>query len=233
MTDINQNFALQAGDDTEVFFDIGPDEDGVNLEFVQALTWRAYNQVMGIPDMTVALIDKGIGSGVEVTDPLLMQFTVLLAGIDTTALTGNYYHEVKIIGDHAETTTALTGLMTVINSAVAPNVVAFKSMFPDFADVDDTLVQMALDAAAQFVDAAWGDSQVAATMYLAAHFLSMSSTTSDTSGQLISSESIGRISVSYASSAASGGTNGTLGQTSYGVVFSNMLTAQGYGIAIV
>jgi Protein of unknown function (DUF4054) len=234
MTDINQNFSLHAGNDTEVFFDLGPDENGLNLEFVQALTWDAYRQVQGVRESAAPIISKAVGSGIEVTDPLLMQFTITLAGEDSAELAGNYYHEVRIVADHGEVTTAATGLMTVINPVIAPNVVAFKSIFPDFADVDDTLVQIALDAAGRFVDDTWGTSQVAATMFLSAHFLSMASTTSDTSGQIITSESIGRISVSYASAQTdSSGGGGTLGMSSYGTIFQTMLTAQGYGVAII
>jgi hypothetical protein len=233
MTDINQNFSVFVNNDTEVLFDLGPDDRGINLEFVEELTWEAYEESLGIPDMTEPLISKAIGSGIEVTDPLLMTFTVILTHDDTEGLSGNYYHVVTIVADHGQITTATTGLMTVIDPAVLPNVVAFKSMFPDFADIDDTVVQIALDSASLFVDESWGDSQAAATMYLGAHFLSMASTTSDTSGQIITSESIGRISVSYASASAGGTGSGTLGMSSYGTVFDTMLTAQGYGIAIV
>ncbi len=233
MTDINQNFSLHVGNDTEVFFDLGPDESGLNLEFVQELTWKAYRQVIGVPDITQPLIEKSLDDGIEVTDPLLMQFTLALDAADTIGLSGNYYHEIRVVADHGEITTATLGLMTVIDPALMPNVYQFKSIFPDFADVDDTTVQIALDAAGFFVDGSWGESQAAATMYLAAHFLSMATTTSDTSGQIITSETIGRISVSYASAAAAGAGSGTLSMSSYGTVFDTMLTAQGYGIAIV
>lgn len=235
MTDINQNFSLNSGDETEVLFDIGPDEGGINLDFV-AIHWRAYNQHMGVPDMSLPIIEKTVDGGIEVTDPLLMKLTVTLDGDDTAELSGNYYHEIKILAPVNRTVTTTTGLMTCINPAVAPNVIAFKAMFPDFEDVEDTLVQIALDAAGQFVDEAWGESQIAANMYLAAHFLSMAQAASggDTTGQVVTSESIGRIHVSYAASqAAAAGAGGSLGQTTYGIVFGNMLTAQGYGIAIV
>lgn len=233
MTDINQNFSLHMGDDTEVDFNIGPDVDGLNLEFVQALTFKAYNQVFGVRDMGAPLISKSVDNGITVTDPLLMEFTVELEAADSAGLAGNYYYEIKIVADHGEVTTPTTGLMTVIDPALMPNVVAFKSIFSDFESVDDTLVQIALDAAGQFVDTTWGASQAPATMYLAAHFLSMATQTSDTSGQIITSESIGRISVSYASASGGGAATGTLSMSSYGTVFDNMLTAQGYGIAIV
>jgi hypothetical protein len=236
MTDINQNFSLQVGNDTEVFFDLGPDDLGMNLEFVEALTWTAYPQMQGIPDLSMPLISKDVPSGgIMVTDPLLLQFTVNLAGADTDGLAGNFYHEVTIINQGA-LTTAATGLMTVIDPAVEPNVSAFKAMFSTFATVDDTTVQIALDMAGQFVDESWGDSQAVATMYLAAHFLSLASTSTKVSGRVVSSETIGPISRSYAVSSVAGtaaGPSGTLGQTTYGMIFDTMLTAQGYGIMVV
>lgn len=234
MTDINQNFSLCVGDATKVQFDVGPDVNGLNLEFVDALTWKVYRQAFGIPDKTIAVIAKAVGSGIEITDPLLMQFTVVLASTDTIGLAGNFFHEVKIDAGHGAITTTTTGLMTVIDPALAPNVIAFKSMFPDFEKVDDTLVQIALDAAGQFIDESWGTAQVPATMYLVAHFLSMAmASASGTTGQVVTSESIGRISVSYATAASAGTVSSTLTSTTYGITFNNMLMAQGFGIAVV
>jgi hypothetical protein len=234
---INQNFSLYADNDTDVLFDLGPDDaDAINLEFVQDLTWAAYAQTLGVPDMTAPLITKSIGTGVEITDPLLMQFTVSLAGEDVDGLSGNYYHEVRIIADHGELITTTIGLMTIIDPSVVPNVAAFKSMFPEFAAVDDTTVQIALDMAAQFVDDSWGDQQDAGNMWLAAHFMALSQSGSGAAtgvGRVVQSETIGRISVSYASgNTAAATTPGALGSTTYGLIFDNLLTAQGTGISI-
>lgn len=233
---INQNFSIYAENDSDVLFDLGPDDNGINLDFVQDLTWSAYAQKMGVPDMSAPLITKDVGTGIEITDPLLMQFTVTLAGEDIVGLTGNYYHEVKIIADHGAVTTASVGLMTVIDPAVVPNVSAFKAMFPEFAGVDDTTVQIALDMASQFVDESWDNEQGPATMWLAAHFMSLSQSGSGAAtgvGRVVSSETIGRISVSYASgNTAAATTSGALGSSTYGLVFNALLTTQGVGIAI-
>lgn len=231
MTDLNQNISLVVGNDMDVLYDIGPDDQGTNLAFAEELSWKAYAQTFGVP-VGLPLITKGVGSGIAITDPLLMQFTVSLAGADTLALSGNYFYAITLVANHGQTTTLTTGLMTVIDPTEVPNVISFKTMFPDFADVDDTTVQIALDAASQFVDDSWGESEPIASMYLAAHFLSMAAITSDASGRLITSESIGRISVSYAAGVGSGG-SGTLAQTNYGTVFNTMLTAQGFGIAVI
>jgi hypothetical protein len=130
MTDINQNVSLLVSNDTDILYDLSPDADGINLEFAESLTWTAYPQAMGVPDITLPLITKGIGTGIEITDPLLMKFTVTIAGEDVAGLSGNYYYQIDLVANHDELTTTTTGLVTVIDPAVVPNVVAFKSMFP-------------------------------------------------------------------------------------------------------
>jgi Protein of unknown function (DUF4054) len=235
MTEINQNFSLFVRDTTDVEFDIGPDDTGTNLAFAEVLTWKAYPQVLAVPDKTEALITKEVGAGLTITDPLLMKFTVELQASDTNGLAGNYYHEVMLVAQQGRVSTLLTGLMTVIDPSVVPNVDSFKAQFPDFEEVDDVTVQIALDQAGQFVDGSWGSSQTAGQMYLAAHFMVLGQSPSDTGvGRVITSESIGRISVSYAAESGAGPTTGgQLGSTTYGLIFQNMLTAQGFGIAIV
>jgi hypothetical protein len=234
MTDVNQNFSLYVGNDTDVDFDIGPDDTGMNLAFAQSLTWKAYDQTLGVPDMSAAVISKASGSGIAINDPLLLKITVSLNNTDTAELNGNYYHEIKVVDVAGKVTTTTTGLMTVIDPAVVPNVAAFKAMFPDLASTNDTLVQVALDHAAQFVDESWGNSQANAIMYLAAHFMASAHATADTDGRVVSSETIGRMSISYAVGSVSGTAgDGALAMTRYGLVFKSLLAGQGFGIAIV
>lgn len=238
MTDLNQNFSIFVGDDNEVLFDVGPDDDDfVNLEFAD-LTLTAYPQANGVPDMTTTLITKTKDDGIEITDPLLMKFTVAIGDADIDGLSGNYFYQIKLVFE-GSTTTLTTGLMTVIDPEIEPNVVAFKAMFPDFVETADTQVQIALDAAALFVDDSWDASQLPATMYLAAHYLSLAESETSSSGGTalgkITSVTVPGISVRYSkeSSDSSSKTTSSLDDTPYGVVFANMLTAQGCGIAIV
>jgi hypothetical protein len=90
--------------------------------------------------------------------------------------------------------------------------------------------------AGQFVDESWGTQQGPGTMWLAAHFMALSQSGSGAAtgvGRVVSSETIGRISVSYASgNTAAATTPGALGSTTYGLVFNTLLTGQGAGIAI-
>jgi hypothetical protein len=233
MPDVNQNFSIYVGDDTDVLFDIGPDDTGLNLAFAQELTWKAYAQTLGVPDKTTALISKNATSGIVVTDPLLLKITVQIASADTLGQNGNLYYEIKLVDAAGKVSTPTIGLMTVIDPAVMPNVAAFKAMFPELATSDDTLIAIALEHAGQFVDDTWGSSESDATMYLAAHFMATAHATADTDGRVVSSETIGRMSISYAIGSATGTSANALGMTRYGLVFSKMLAAQGFGIAIV
>ena len=194
MTDINQNFSIYVGDDMDVDYDIGPDTTGLNLDTAQSLTWTAYSQTLGVPDKLVALISKDQNSGITITDPTALTFTVHLDPIDSAGQNGNLYYEIRIIDVDGKITTPTIGLMTVIDPAATPNVVAFKTMFPEFESIDDTLLQIALDQAGQFVDDTWGASEADAIMYLAAHFMAIAQVTASTGGRLVTSETIGRIS---------------------------------------
>lgn len=234
MADANQNFSIYVGDDMDVDYDVGPDTVGLNLDDAQQVTWRAYATVLGTPDKSAALISKDKASGIEVTDPTLLLFTVHIDPADTLGQNGNLYYEVRIADAAGKWSTPTIGLMTVIDPSVVPNVAAFRAMFPDLASSDDTLIQVALDHAAQFVDDTWGASEADAVMYLAGHFMATAHATADTDGRVVSSETIGRMSISYAVSSAGGvGGDGSLGMTRYGLVFGNMLAAQGFGIAVV
>jgi hypothetical protein len=235
MANINQNFSIVVGDDMDVDYDIGPDTTGLDLNAAQQLTWKAYTQTLGVPDKTTVLISKDQNNGIIIIDPSALTFTVHFDPIDSVGQNGNLYYEIKIVDLNGRVSTPTIGLMTVIDPSVTPNVAAFKTMFPELASVDDTLVQIAIDQASQFVDDTWGKSEADATMYLAAHFMALAQATASSGGRLVTSETIGRISVSYASVSAASKTSGVdpLASTGYGLIFSNMLARQGFGIAIV
>jgi hypothetical protein len=233
VTDINQNFSIYAGNDMDVDYDIGPDTTGLDLDTVQQLTWKAYKQTLGVPDKSVAVIEKDKLDDILITDATALTFTVHFNGADTVGQNGNLYYEIIIVDADGTISTPTIGMMTVIDPSVVPNVAAFKTMFPEFASMDDTLVQIAIDQSEQFVDESWGDSQAGAIAYLTAHFLASAQATASTSGRLVTSETIGRISLSYASAAAGGAGIDPLSTTGYGLIFGNMLNAQGYGIAVV
>jgi hypothetical protein len=132
--------------------------------------------------------------------------------------------------------TPTIGTMTVIDTANPINVVAFKSMFPEFMSVDDSVVQTALDEAALFIGDDWDpvDAQ-AATFYLAAHFIAQGQAAAGGTGRVVTSERIGQISVQYAaaSSTSGGSAYPSLTNSSYGLMFLAVMRRNSPGIAVV
>jgi hypothetical protein len=189
-----------------------------------------------VPDETRPVITKDLpGGGLTITDPIAMTFVLHILSNDTAMLENNNYVHMVVLKDNAgRRTTTTIGLMTVIDECNQPNVISFKTQFPEFSGIDDTTVQIALDECEQYVDDSWGDYEIPATMFLAAHLLSVSQQGGTTGGQVITSERIGQISVSYAAASAAGGAQATsmLLNTIYGRQFYYYLMINGAGVAI-
>lgn len=245
MTEVRQNFSLIAGDDTNVDYGIAPTPDDPPLDLAQAeMTWTAYPQMRGVADKTGAVIVKSVADGgIEIEDAAEYTFAVFLQSADTMDLGGNYYYEIVVIdpaNDNRRSTTTI-GTMTVIDTGTPLNVVAFKSMFPQFESVDDGVLQTALDEAGLYVDDTWTmPDAITATFYLAAHFVSvtlMTASTGGISGTQVTQEHIGQISVSYGAGASSGSTRSSgypsLQTTNFGLMFLALMRRHSPGIAIV
>jgi hypothetical protein len=241
MTELRQNFSLIAGDDTDVDYGLAPPPDPP-FDMDQAdMVWTAYPQVRGVADKTLAVVTKTkADGGIEVEDAPSYAFTVKLVSDDTLDLSGNYYYEIVIMVPIDEGTSRRTtptiGTMTVIDTGQPINVVAFKSMFPQFEDVDDSVVQTALDEAALFVGEDWPPKEAqAATFYLAAHFLASAQAASAASGRVVTAETIGQISVTYAAAGTSGSSTAypSLSTTNYGLMFLSLMRRNSPGIAVV
>jgi len=97
-----------------------------------------------------------------------------------------------------------------------PSAASMKMRFPEFAGLDDHEVEFAVEEAGRSIDSTWiaGDRIIAWT-YLAAHFLASGQVAAENSGREASSETIGRISVSYATGGF-GQRQSMLAETSYG-----------------
>lgn len=107
-----QNFSTAAGDETEIDFDVGPDE-GASLDGATIL-WQAFEQEHGVPKADVdPVISKTNGSGIEIVDNEDLTFNLTLLESDTIGLLGNYYHEVTITDDEGKRTTPTVGIMTI------------------------------------------------------------------------------------------------------------------------
>jgi hypothetical protein len=239
MTELRQNFSLIAGDDTDVDYGLTPTPDPPFDMLLVDMTWSAYPQVRGVADKTMVVVSKGTADGsIIVEDAATYTFTVKLTSDDTTDLSGNYYYEIVIIDspNNNRRSTPTIGTMTVIDTGEPINVVAFKSMFPQFENVDDSVVQTALDEAALFVGEDWPpqDAQ-AATFYLAGHFITTAQASADGEGRPITSDHIGQISVNYAAPATTGSSAGypSLSNSSFGLMFLAMMRRNSPGIAVV
>ncbi len=102
-----------------------------------------------------------------------------------------------------------------------PSAVNFKMRMPAFSTTDDTEIEFALEEAARFVDDSWiaGD-QILALMYMAAHLLSIESVAADSDGRVVTSEHLGPMGETYASSGGSSAASTEwLMKTSYGERF--------------
>jgi len=82
---------------------------------------------------------------------------------------------------------------------IVPTAVNFKMKFPEFANIPDASVEFAIEEACRWVDDTWlVNDQTLAILYLAAHMLMVSIMRAQSAtGQVISSERMGEISVTY------------------------------------
>lgn len=83
---------------------------------------------------------------------------------------------------------------------IVPAAQNLKLIFPEFAQTPDAVVEFAIEEASQFVDDSWiVDTQTIAITYLAAHFLMIRQMTAQSAtGQIVQSERMGEMSVTYA-----------------------------------
>jgi len=112
-----QNFSVNAGNSTDVYIDIDPD-DGITLVGSQ-IYWRAYEQALGQPMAgTDPVIEKDNGDGgtIVVTDPDIQKLKVPLEPSDTADLLRNYYHEATVIDPNGNVVTVAIGIMTVMGT---------------------------------------------------------------------------------------------------------------------
>ncbi len=110
--------------------------------------------------------------------------------------------------------------MTV--TVTIPTATSMKLKFPEFVDVEDVTIEFAIEEARESVGGNWTTKYNLAIMYLSAHYIAAGQAASNAfsggSGGEIASESIGRLSISYKTSAASNSdaTPDNLSSSSYG-----------------
>ena len=109
---IIQNFSVPANNDSDVNFDVGPDE-GQSL-IGTTIYWNAYEQIGGLPIPGLPpIISKQTDQGLQIVDPDFGKFVVNLVGADTADRLRNYYHEATIVDQNNAVVTVTIGIMTV------------------------------------------------------------------------------------------------------------------------
>lgn len=110
--------------------------------------------------------------------------------------------------------------MTTTGAPYKATAKAMKLKFPSFGTVDDTVVGFALEEAYAIIESVNTTLKLKdlCAMYLAAHFLAVDSATAGSDGREVTSETIGKISVTYKTGSGShdGPYPGDLGTTAYG-----------------
>jgi hypothetical protein len=106
-----QNFSITAGDSADLNFTLLPD---VNVSLVGAqISWKVYDSEFAVP-VGDPILEKTVGSGIVVTNPGLLEFTVSIDPLDTSGLqVGNYYYQVVVIDTQGNVTTPTQGIMTI------------------------------------------------------------------------------------------------------------------------
>ena len=105
--------------------------------------------------------------------------------------------------------------MTV--TVTIPTATSMKLRFSEFADVDDAVIEFAIEEARLGVGDNWTKGYNVAIVYLAAHYVAAAvATSSGGGGGEIASESIGRMSISYKTSGNANAVEDDTSTSSYG-----------------
>lgn len=116
--------------------------------------------------------------------------------------------------------------MTV--TVTIPTAVSIKTRFPEFVDTADAVIEFAIEEARHEIGTNWTHSYNLAIVYLVAHFVASANAASASAGTGgeegdIASESIGRLSISYAKSPNADAVHSDKSSTSYGRRYVELL----------
>ena len=105
-----------------------------------------------------------------------------------------------------------------------PTAISIKTRFPEFADVEDPVVEFAIEEARAEIGTNWTTGYNLAIVYLVAHYVASAvAARARGDGGDIASESIGRFSISYAKNANADAVHGDKSSTSYGRRYVELL----------
>jgi len=107
--------------------------------------------------------------------------------------------------------------------------------FPEFADQEDQTIEFAIEEATRNVDDTWlPKDQTLAIMYYAAHILEIVISRAESgTGQLIRSETIGRMSITYATPDQNPKSFDDLTSTVYGTRFRDLVIKNFPAVAVI
>ena len=110
------DFEMHQGDTKRLVVTIvDPAGAPISLVAVDSVKWWVAKKVTS----TVRLIEKSVGSGIEVTNAAGGVVTISLDPDDTEAVSGSYYHELEVIDSAGDIGTVLRGTMTILRALVA------------------------------------------------------------------------------------------------------------------
>lgn len=226
------NFSVSAGDNAVLSFEAETGE--VNLNDAE-VSWALYAQDEGAPTGD-AIIEKLLSYGVTAeSDGDITSFEIELEVADTIELAlGNYYHEAILVDGNGKNLTVAIGILTLTGWSSELTSRSLKLRFPELVDIDDWALEFAIAEATLRVDSSWIAKDISkARALLAAHIATAAGMDLETGGDAtITSELMGRISVSYARSGASE-RSALLGATTYGQRFLALMAGSHRGPIIV
>jgi nicotinamide mononucleotide (NMN) deamidase PncC len=113
-----------------------------------------------------------------------------------------------------------------MTTVTIPTALSIKLRFPEFASIDDGVIEFAIEEARLKVTDAWDSTGSIALAYLTAHYVAATIAASASGGSGdegdIASENIGRLSITYAKPAQTAVHDDT-STSSYGLRFENYL----------
>lgn len=212
------SFSVYAGDNPVLAFStaLGRQiyEGAVQVE------WSLYAQSNGVPSGDAILV-KELDYGVTVAeDGESLSFSVELEMSDTQDLSGNYYHEARVVDQQGKNLTVAVGYLTVIaRGSLSPDVIRLR--FPELSSVSDAALAFAIAEAIVRVGDSWIEvDRVPAASLLAAHLVSQAAESARRNGRVVTSESISHVSRTYSVGSA---TSAQYGSTSYGLQYLELM----------
>jgi hypothetical protein len=109
------DFEMQAGDTKRLIVSVkDPAGAAIPLGGAISIQWWAAKKVTS----AIHLVEKGLGTGVTITDAPNGVLRVDIDPDDTALISGAYYHELEVIDSAGDIQTVLKGTMTVVKSLI-------------------------------------------------------------------------------------------------------------------